>query len=601
MEILKGFPFLCFCYIILMKVGFNMAKIEKSLLKFQKYLSKKGFNEIKTYLKDDCLVLEGELKNYEDIVSIGLTAAKTKAFYGIINNIKLKGFKEPPMRISSIKDKKYDGTKCDVLVIGGGIVGCAILRELSKYEDVNTFLVEKESDVALQASSRNDGNIHVGIDLHKGSKKLDYLSRAVPIYPRLAKELKVPYKKYGQLIAFDNPLYSVARIYLSFKVKKNGIKEYKWLNRKQIHELEPNIADKVCCGAFFGTGAVVSPYGMSIALAESAINNGAKVLLNCAVTSMSVKDNKIEVVHTNRGDIYPSVVINAAGVFSDKIAEMANDRFFTIHPRKGTNSILDKKAASKLSTTSCAIIKLHNDVSTKHSKGGGTVLTADDNPLVGPTADEIPLREDFTVERHSIDEQFNKHIHNMPKLNKQDIITYFSGIRAATYEEDFVVEKGKWTKNIVHAAGIQSPGITAAPSIAKDVAKWSVELLDRKIKKKTNFIHGRTTNYPINKLDDKTRNDLIKKNPDYGQIVCRCEEISKGEILDCLRGPMEINSMDAIKRRVRAGMGRCQGGFCSPLVLQIMKEELKLDYCDITKKGEGKVLVSDIKAGDHNA
>ncbi|MDD4065841.1 MAG: FAD-dependent oxidoreductase, partial [Bacilli bacterium] len=436
--------------------------LEREVASLQKKINEK-YTGITVSLKDDCVVLSGTLKDYDAIVEIGLLAASTKHFYGVINDIKLLGFKETPMHVTKAKDQKYNGLHCDVLVIGGGIVGCAILRELSKYK-IDAVLVEKENDVALQASSRNDGCIHTGVDLHKGSKKLEYLQRSVPIYPELARDLGVEYNKCGQIIAFDKGVYKLAKPIFMGIAKRNKIQEVKFLNEEEIKKLEPNINPDTQCGVLFGTGAVVCPYNMTIALAENAISNGAKVLLETAVLGMKVINHKIESVQTTRGTIYPKVVVNAAGVYADVIADYAEDRFFTIHPRKGTNSILDKKAACKLSSSSIATLDIHSNVSGHHSKGGGVVLTVDKNPLIGPTAHEVPNREDVSVEAKDIQEAFAKHIRTMPKLNGADTITYFSGIRAATYEEDFVIQKGKWTSNIVHAAGIQSPGITAAPA-----------------------------------------------------------------------------------------------------------------------------------------
>ncbi len=572
--------------------------LNNKLKKLQQKIDKL-YPGIRANLKDDCVVLSGTLNEHAQIVEVGLLAAATHHFYGVINEIKLAGFIEPKMHVPTLKDQAYDGIKCEVLVIGGGIVGAAILRELSKYQ-VEAILIEKENDLALQASSRNDGCIHVGVDLAANSKKLHYLQQSIPLYPSLAKDLGVEYHKCGQMVTFEKPIYRLARPVFALLAKRNKIKEVQWLNSlPEVQKYEPNVSKNVTCGVLFGTGAVVCPYNMTIALAENAVTNGAKVLLNTAVLAMTVKDQQIEVVETNRGRFYPKVVINAAGVFADKVAQLAKDQFFTIHPRKGTNSILDKKSAVHLSTTSLSMLSLHSSNAKQHTKGGGVVLTADKNPLVGPTAHETPLREDFTVEGSSIDEQFNKHKSVMPNLNKGDIITYFSGIRAATYEEDFIVEKGKWTKNIVHAAGIQSPGITAAPAIAIEIVRLVQEVLGKRLPVNPNFNGKRQVTPPLNKLSLAERNEYIQANPLYGQIVCRCEEISQGEIIDALNRPIVVNSLDGIKRRVRAGMGRCQGGFCQPLVLQIMAEQQHKKLTDITKKGEASVLLGAIKEGYH--
>ena len=241
-----------------------------------------------------------------------------------------------------------------------------------------------------------------------------------------------------------------------------------YLSKREFLQREPNMSPAIQAALFFPDAGVVSPYGLALAYAENAVDNGAQVSLDTAVLDMTVRDGKIVSVQTNRGTIYPKVVVNAAGVFSEDVARMAQDRFFSIHPRKGTNTILDHKASVRMRT----IVSSYGTSSTRkrHTKGGGLVKTIDRNTLVGPDAVETYLKEDYTTNAENIAFVFEKQQVTDPALHMRDAITYFSGIRAATYEEDFVIRKGKWTRNIVHAAGIQSPGITAAPAIAVDVA-----------------------------------------------------------------------------------------------------------------------------------
>jgi len=548
--------------------------------------------------KDDCVVLTGEVNDYQDLFQAGKIAAETKDFYGVINKITVKGYTPTPERKPNIKDKSLDGLKLDVLVIGGGVIGSAILRELSKYK-LNTLLVEKEEDLAMQASGRNDGCIHMGADLHKGQKKLAYLQRAVKMYPQMCKELEVDYRLDGQTVGFDTAILKpFVKFYLKRRAKKNKIPGLRILSRKKLLELEPNLSESIKFGANFPSAGVVCPYGLTIALAESAVINGAKVKFNTYVESMKLKDHKIISVKTNRGTIYPRVVVNAAGVFSDIIADMADDQFFTIHPRKGTDTIMDKSKTKDLSRTGITVFKVGSTKKT-HSKGGGIIPTIDLNILVGPDAIEQPEREDFTTCKANVDRIFDKHKETMNKLSERDIITYFSGIRAATYEEDFVVQKGKWTSNIVHAAGIQSPGLTAAPAIAQDIARFAVEELGGATPN-TKFNPIRKNVIQTRNLSDDDRDALIKTNPNYGKIICRCEEISKGEIIDSIHSVIPPTTTDGIKRRVRAGMGRCQGGFCQPLVAQILAEETGEKLTDIRKKGTGRIMFRDTK-GEQNA
>lgn len=556
------------------------------LKKISKKLFKAGYSDIKVGFSNGAVVLEGELDNWDDIVQAGRLAVYNKNSRGVINNIKLKGFKEPPMRISDLQDSKYDGKSPDVLVIGGGVVGCAILRELSKW-DLDIMLVEKEYDVAVAQSSRNDGEIHPGIDLKPDCIKVKYNCRGNKLYPKLAEELQFDIKQTGQYVLYTKNVGKLVWPFIKLRASKNDIKVEN-LSQKQLKEREPNVSDDLFGATYYPNVYVVSPYEVTIALADNAIRNGAEIALETAVIGMEIKDNKIVSVKTNRGTIYPKVVINAAGVFSDKIAEMAGDRFFTIHPRKGEEMILDKKCNSYMQTIMGTFT-----LSSKHTKGGGILITADENLLLGPNAVETPLREDFSTSPEGIAVVLNKQQTLLPQLNKGSIITYFAGIRASTYEEQFIVEHSKVTKNFVQAAGIQSPGLTAAPAIAEDVTEMAINALEKKVKPKSNFIKSCSPVPKVRELTNEKRNELIKQNPDYGVIICRCEEISKGEIIDALNRPLSVPTIDGIKRRVRAGMGRCQGGFCSPLVLKIISDHKGIELDKVAKKQRGsEVLVA---------
>ncbi|MCX5775753.1 MAG: NAD(P)/FAD-dependent oxidoreductase [Firmicutes bacterium] len=496
------------------------------------------FPTVNVSLKDDCIVLEGELEKWDEIVEAGFLAVEAES-YGVINKITLKGYVAPPVKISSITDQAYDGLECDVLIIGGGVVGTAILREFSKYQ-VNAVLVEKEADVALHASGRNDGCIHVGVDLSSKSLKHHYLREAVKDYKQLAEDLGVDYKQTGQTLAFTKKYARLVMPLFLNVAKKRGLTGTRVMNKAELRQMEPNITEDAEFAVFFPEGATICPYNMTIALAENAIENGGRVLLNTAVTGMSVKDHHVTSVQTNHGTLYPKVVVNAAGTYSDVIAAMADDQFFTIHPRKGIELILDQKAKAHSVNTSLSIYHGSDDRKA-HTKGGGLIPTVDGNILVGPTAAEVPDRENFVTDLDSVNALLAKHKLTTPSLSFGDVITYFTGIRAATYEEDFIVQKGKWTDNIVHAAGIQSPGLTAAPAIAVDIVKFAEEELKTKFKVNTTFNPKRKVTEPLKRLSFEARDALIKTNPDYGQVICRCEEVSKGEILDALRRPLPVN------------------------------------------------------------
>jgi glycerol-3-phosphate dehydrogenase len=565
---------------------------DKKILKLTKEFAD-TFPDIAVTIHDDVVFLDGELDNYEQVIAAGFLAVEAKG-EGIVNRIKWRGYSEPPMRVAPIVDQSLDGIEVDVLIIGGGIVGCAIARELSKYQ-LKTLLVEKENDVALHASSRNDGVIHIGIDLKVKSQKYRFLRQAVPLYKQLTDELKVPYNRQGQVIAFSKKWMRHFMFLLNRKAKHRQIFGMEIWKRERLLQEVPSIGNEIEFAAFFPDGATICPYETAIALAENAIQNGVKISLDTAVTGMKIVDRRIVEVTTNRGSIRPFIVINAAGTFSDKVAAMAQDQFFTIHPRKGVELILDKKARARGTNRSISLYRGASDRQKDHSKGGGIIPTVDGNVLIGPTAYETPEREDFSTDSDSVRQLFERHKSMLPQLRPSDVITYFSGIRAATYEEDFIVRIGKWTKNIIHAAGIQSPGLTAAPGIAQEIARLVKIVHGRPLTNNPGFDPNRKVTTPTHRLEETDRDAMIKNNPDYGQIVCRCEEISRGEIIDALHRPLVVPTIDGIKRRVRAGMGRCQGGFCGPLVTKIIHDELKIDYKDIYKKGHGSLILKGTK------
>ena len=410
------------------------------------------------------------------------------------------------------------------------------------------------------------------------------------MYTKICEELDVPFKRVGQYVCFTKTAYKpLVAVYCLIRRKRDGISDTKLISKKELESIEPNFSKDFKFAISNPSSGCVCPYGLTIAYAENAVQNGARVALNTAVLDMTVKNGEIIEVKTNRGTLYPKLVINAAGVFSEDIAAMAKDRFFSIHPRRGTNSILDKKAGAFMHSIA-SVKELTRNKS--HSKGGGILHTVHDNLLIGPDAVETYEKENTETHRESIETVFSKQKRTMPSLSERDIITYFTGVRAPTFEEDFIIERGRKTKNLIHCAGIQSPGLTTAPAVAKDIEKMAVDFLKNitDVKANPDFNPIRHGVPVLNEMPDEERAELIKKNPDYGVIVCRCEEISKGEILDALRSPICVPTVDGIKKRVRPGMGRCQGGFCSPLVTQIIADFLNIPLSEVKKSSEESII-----------
>jgi glycerol-3-phosphate dehydrogenase len=549
-----------------------------NILRINKKLEKTFNGRVQAVLKEDCLYLIGELPVWDDVVRAGLMSANKKK-YSVVNDIVFTGAKIPPMKLPSIWSNTLNGKSPDVLVIGGGIVGCAIARELTRYK-LDVMLVEKEHDIALHASGRNDGMVHPGLDLHRGQLKKKYNDAGNRMYPQVCAELDVPFKYTGQYLCFTDWWMKPAAVASLLYWRLKGISAA-YVSRDKLAKREPHLSGKIKCALFFSKAGVVCPYSLTIAYAENAADNGAEICLDTAVIDIETQSGKVVSVVTNHGRVYPKLIINAAGVFAEEIARLARDRFYSIHPRRGTNMIFDRKAAFQVKTIASQFAFPQESSAKKtHSKGGCIVHTADGNLLVGPDAVETFEKEDFSTYRESIEAVLAKQ-GKIADLSKRDVINYFTGIRAATYEEDFVVSFGRFTKNMIHAAGIQSPGLTAAPAIAEDVSQMAADYLGAAVNE--NFNPVRRAIVRAANLSDEERDALIKKEPDYGVIVCRCEEISRGEVLAALRRSVPCDTIDGVKRRVRPGMGRCQGSFCSPLVAQIIAGEKKIPVTEVRK------------------
>lgn len=552
-------------------------------------INKKVSKDISLREQHDSIVIEGILDSWDKVVMAGKIAAN-RGYKGVVNKLEVDGQKISEIKKPNIKDDSLNFKKFDVLVIGGGIIGCSIARELSKW-DLSILLVDKEDDLAMHASSRNDGMIHPGIEPPPGSKKAYFNVLGNELYTKISKELDVPIRRGGSTILYDKAWLKLIKPYIKMRAHKNGVKGVTFISKEEAKKHEPNITDEIAGAVHFDTTGVTSPYKMTIAYAENAVLNGAEISLNTIVLSIEREGDRIISVTTNRGVVYPKVVINAAGVFSDKIAAMADDQFFTIHPRKGQIVFLDKKKGYLVNSV---VSKPDLTTLKKNTKGGGIVKTIDGNILVGPDACEEPYREDFSTDRDRIDFILNRHLKTINGLSKGDIITYCAGIRASTYEEDFIIEKSEYVKNLVYAAGIQSPGFASAPAIALEIERITLSILSefKKVIPNPTWNPKRKGIPDLNSMTFEERNRFIKNRPDYGIIVCRCEGISKGEIIDAINSPIPVKSVDGIKRRVRAGMGRCQGGFCMPLVMEILRDEAGIDMKNITKKGNDSYIVA---------
>ncbi|MGH4122103.1 MAG: NAD(P)/FAD-dependent oxidoreductase [Clostridium sp.] len=567
--------------------------MSNSLHRLENEIRKKVSIDVSLREWHSSIVLEGIVSTWDELITAGKMCTK-QGYKGVVNRLMVKDLEIPGMKKPKRCDKFLQDKKFDVLIIGGGITGCAIARELSKWK-LSILLVDKEEDVAMHASSRNDGMIHPGIESKIGSKRAIFNVKGNEMYTRISEELNVSVIRCGSNILYDNKWLNMARPVLNIRAKKMGVKGVTFLSAEEVLKREPNIAVPIVGAIHFDTTGVTSPYKMTVAYAENAVENGAEISLNTVILSIKKSNEKIISVETNRGTVYPKVVINATGVFADKIADMVDDQFFSIHPRKGEIIFLDKKKGRLINGV---IAKPSLALSKGNTKGGGIVKTVDGNVLIGPDAYEQPFTEDFTTNMNNINALMKKHFPIIKGFSPADVITYCAGIRAATYEEDFVIERSDYVENLVYAAGIQSPGFASAPAIAEEVEKITCKVLSEvmEVKAKEKWNPRRKGIPDLSNMDYETRSKIIKENPSYGEIVCRCEGTSKGEIIDAINSLVPVYTVDGIKRRVRAGMGRCQGGFCLPTVMNILCEQTGLPMTAITKKGNNSnILVEETK------
>lgn len=577
---------------------------EKEVIKINRTLKRKIGGDVKAEVENRSVILNGNLKSWKDKIRAGYIAAG-RGFRGVINDIQVEGVVENGPSIPALEDDDLEGKEFDVVITGGGVVGCAIARELSRH-NISIAVLEKESDLAMQASGRNDGMIHPGFAAKPGTKKAEYNIRGNRMFSDLAEELDFEFKRPGSIMLFKSWWMHLLVPVFKQRCRKNGVDgNWRGLSRAGVRALEPNVTEEQKGGFILPSAGIVSPYRVTIALAENAAENGAEIFLNTAVTSVETEGSpggktSVTAVQTNRGRIKCRLLINAAGVWSDKVADMAGDRFFSIHGRKGTDAILDRRcgASQKHILGMPSLFGSKNS----HSKGGGLVLCVEGNILLGPTAEEVPDREDF-----STDDDTFRELLNQLKLNRElkpsDIINYYSGIRAADYDEDFIIGVSEVVSNLVHAAAIQSPGLASAPAIAVDVAAMAVKALEAcgmKILPKKDFNPRRRGIPRVSEMTPQERASLIEKDPAYGEILCRCEEVSRGEIRDALRSKVPASNVDGVKRRVRAGAGRCHGGFCLPRVIKLMAEELDVPVLDITKSGAGSEILCCETKGEEN-
>lgn len=461
----------------------------------------------------------------------------------------------------------------DVVVIGGGIVGTAVLRELSKY-DLKCILVEKEPDLAMGTTKANSAILHAGFDAPTGSLKAITNVRGNKLYHELEQELDLDIKWTGSLVAATTDEEMATLQELLERGKANGVEGLKILSREEVLQKEKNLTSVK--GALWAPSAGVCwPFGAALAFARCAVQNGAEVMRDCRVLGFIKEDGHITGVETSQGVIKTKYVVNAAGVYADEIAKLAGDESFTITPRKGEYILFDKTACSSL------VFGVVFPTPTKKSKGILVCTTTHGNTFIGPNAQDMEDKEDHAVTAEGMNEIIASARKLIPNLPMGAAITEFSGLRAVSSTGDFIIGASA-VAGLYNAAGMQSPGLTAAPAVAEMLAEAIVK--DSGAQAKADFKAELPKKPVFNRLNWDKQAELIKENSLYGRVICRCETITEAEIVEAIHESCGARTVDGVKRRTRAGMGRCQGGFCGPRVTQILARELNIPVPEVLKE-----------------
>lgn len=469
----------------------------------------------------------------------------------------------------------------DVVIIGAGVVGCSIARELSRY-DLQIQVLERASDVCEGTSKANSGIVHAGFDAHPGTLKAKMNVAGNEKMEALSRELDFPFQRNGSLVlCFAEKDRDKLEKLLEQGIA-NGVKELRIIEKEELRQMEPDISREAVAALYAPTGGIVCPFGLTIAMAENAAVNGVEFKLETQVFSVKRKENHY-LVTTSRGEVECLAVVNAAGVYADTFHNMVSGRRLHIIPRKGEYCLLDKKVGNYVHST---IFQLP----TVYGKGVLVTPTVHGNLLIGPTAADIEDKEAVSTTGEGIADVQKRAALSVEKLPTKQIITSFAGLRAHEEGGDFVLGEPEDAPGFFDAAGIESPGLTCAPALGEYLTGLVAERL--KAEKKENFVAARKGIPNMALASEEERKKLIAENPAFADVVCRCELVTEGEILAAIHRPVGATTLDGVKRRTRAGMGRCQAGFCSPRTVELLARELNRDMAEITKNEKGSEFLT---------
>ena len=472
--------------------------------------------------------------------------------------------------------------KYDVAVVGAGVIGSLIARELSRY-NIKIALVEKCNDMAMGTSKANSAIVHAGFDAKPGSLKAKMNVEGTALMPELCRTLSVPFKPIGSLVvAFSDEETATLNSLLDRGIQ-NGVPGLEIYDTEKLREAEPNISAEAKAALWAPSAGIVCPYELTIAAAENAVVNGAEFIRNFEVKKIDF-DGSSFIISDGTKEINSTYIINSAGVYCDEIAALIGDTSIHTTPRKGEYMLCDK-----------SIGKLANHTifqcPSKMGKGILVTPTVDGNLLLGPSALDIEDKNDVSTTANTLSDILEIAKKSVPCLTTREVITSFAGLRAHCDRNDFIIEPSEKNNQFINVAGIESPGLSSAPAIAIYVKDMIINAIGAN--EKADFIPNREEPVRFRHMTNDERKALIEKNPAYGRIICRCETITEGEILDAIHAPAGARDVDGVKRRTRAGMGRCQGGFCGSKVVELLAKELGVEINEITKCGGNSKILYD--------
>ncbi len=465
----------------------------------------------------------------------------------------------------------------DVAIIGAGVVGAMCARSLAKY-NLKIVILEKNNDVAMGASMANSGIVHSGFDAKEGTLKAKLNVEGSKMMPKIAKDLGVKYINNGSMVIGFSKEDEEKIKELYERGIKNGVEKLEILTGEEAKKIEPNLSENVTCVLYAKTGSIICPYELTIAAIGNAMDNGAELKTNFEVESIKKQEEDYKICSSNE-EIYAKYIINCSGINADEIASMIGDKSFTIHPRRGEYMLLDKECGNLIKSTIFV-------TPTKMGKGILTSPTVDGNLLLGPTSEDIEDKDDKKTTDEGIKKVIEGVTKNLKSVPTNKVITSFTGLRAVGNTGDFIINNNG---NFINVAGIESPGLSASPAIAEYVVDI-VKKLGLELTKKENYIEKRKPYHEFKTMSQEEKNKVIKENKDFGKIICRCEEVTLGEIIYAINQNPKAKDIDGIKRRTRASMGRCQGGFCTPSLIETLAKELNIPFDKVTKKGKGSYM-----------